>query len=202
MPAEATRSVRPTLNVRLISLFTGESQKSQKLFQNPPKSTLGPPKSSPEASKTPFLKDLSLKNVKEGNRMNSKMEFGAKLTPSWSANTFQNRCQNTKKSISKNNTFSTSIFTGFDPRFGSFFERFFGSKMHADSETKKSVQQAKNTVKTNAKLMSALVQQNIFQTKFCGKLHVFWDVDFGRLLKRFWKGLGKPKSLISAVFSM
>ena len=42
--------------------------------------------------------------------------------------------------------------------------------MHANSETKKSVQQAKNTVKTNAKLMSAFAQQNIFRTKICEKL--------------------------------
>ena len=92
----------------------------------------------------------------------------------------------------KNNTFWTSIFQGFDPYFGSVFGRFFGSKMCANSETKKSVRQAKNTVKTNAKLMSALAQQNIFRTKICEKLHVFRDIDFGRLLGGFWKGLGDP----------
>ena len=57
--------------------------------------------------------------------------------------------------------------------------------MHANSETKKSVRQAKNTVKTNAKLMSALAQQNIFRTKICEKSHVFRDIDFGRLLGEF-----------------
>ena len=62
--------------------------------------------------------------------------------------------------------------------------------MHANSETKKSVRQAKNTVKTNAKLMSAHVQQNIYRTKICEKSHVlgtlilegFWE-DFGRVLE-------------------
>mgnify|MGYP004224044421 FL=1 len=92
----------------------------------------------------------------------------------------------------KNNTFLTSIFQGFDPYFGIVFGRFFGSKMRANSETKKSVRQAKNTVKTNAKLMSALAQQNIFRTKISEKLHVFRDIDFGRLLGGFGKGLEDP----------
>ena len=83
-------------------------------------------------------------------------------------------------------------FKGFGPRFESVFGRFFGFQMHANSETKKSVRQAKNTVKTNVKLMSALAQQNIFRTKICEKLHVFRDIDFGRLLGEFWKGLGGP----------
>jgi hypothetical protein len=83
-------------------------------------------------------------------------------------------------------------FSRVRPYFGSVFGRFFGSKMHANSETKKSVRQAKNTVKTNAKLTLALVQQNIYRTKICEKSHVFWDIDFGRLLGGFWKGLGGP----------
>ena len=97
-----------------------------------------------------------------------------------------------KKSMLKNKVFSASIFGGIGLHFGRVFGRFFRSKVHANSETKKSVRQAKNTVKTNAKLMLALAQQNIFRTKICEKSHVFRDIDFGRLLGGFWKGLGDP----------
>ena len=116
----------------------------------------------------------------------------ANLAPSWRPKRLQNRGQNPKKSMLKNNTFSASILEGFGPRFGRVLGRFFGTKMHAESDLKKSVRQAKNTVKTNAKLMSALAQQNIFRTKICEKSHVFRDIDFGRLLAGFWKGLGDP----------
>ena len=114
------------------------------------------------------------------------------LAQSWRPKRFEKRPQNVKKSILKNKVFSASIFGGIGPRFGRVFGRFFRSKMHANSKTKKSVRQAKNTVKTNAKLMSALAQQNIFRTKICEKSHVFRDIDFGRLLAGFWKGLGDP----------
>ena len=72
--------------------------------------------------------------------------------------------------------------------------------MRANSETKKSVRQAKNTVKTNTKLMSALVQRSIFRTKIHEKSHVFWDIGFGRFLGGFWKGFGRLKSLIFVFF--
>ena len=59
--------------------------------------------------------------------------------------------------------------------------------MHAEGDVKKSVRQANNTVKTNTKLMLALVQRSIFRTKFDEKSHVFWDVDFGWILGGFWE---------------
>ena len=34
------------------------------------------------------------------------------------------------------------------------------------------------------------------------KLHVFWDLDFDRILGGFWEGFGRPKSSIFALFSM
>ena len=74
--------------------------------------------------------------------------------------------------------------------------------MHANSETKKSVRQAKNTVKTNTKLMSALAQRSIFQTKIHEKSHVFWDIDFDKVWGGFWKGFGRLKALIFAFFSI
>ena len=124
------------------------------------------------------------------------------LAQSWRPKRFQNRPQNVKKSMLKNKVFSASIFGGIGPRFARVFGRFFRSKMHANSKTKKSVRQAKNTVKTNTKLMSAFVQQSIFRTQIDEKSHVFWDIDFERFLKEFWKGFGRRKSMIFAVFSM
>ena len=102
----------------------------------------------------------------------------------------------------KNNTFSASILEGFGPRFGRVFGRFFGLKIHAESDLKKSVQQAKNIVKTNKKSMSALLQQSMFRAKIDEKLYVFWDIDFGWILGWFWEGFREPKSLIFALFSM
>ena len=126
----------------------------------------------------------------------------ANLAPSWRPKRLQNGGQNPKKSMLKNNTFSASILEGFGPCFGRVFGRFFGPKIHAESDSKKSVQQAKNTVKTNRKLMSALLQQSMFRAKIDEKSHVFWNIDFEWILEGFWEGFGKPKSLIFALFSM
>ena len=49
--------------------------------------------------------------------------------------------------------------------------------------------------------MLAFWQQSIFRTKIDEKSHVFWDIDFGRILEGFWDGFGRPKSLIFAFFS-
>ena len=124
------------------------------------------------------------------------------LAPSWRPKRLQNRGQKPPKSMLKNNTFSASIWEGFGLRFGRIFGRFFGPKIHAESDLKKSVQQAKNIVKTNRKLMSALLQQSMFRAKIDEKSHVFWDIDFAWILRGFWEGFGKPKSLIFALFSM
>ena len=125
----------------------------------------------------------------------------ANLAPSWKPKRLQNRGQNPKKSMLKNNTFSASILEGFGPRFGRVFGRFFGPKIHAESDVKKSVRQAKNIVKTNRKSMSALLQQSMFRAKIDEKSHVFWDIDFGWILGGFWGGFWRPKSLIFALFS-
>ena len=37
--------------------------------------------------------------------------------------------------------------------------------------------------------------------KYFEKIDVFWNFDFEGILGRFWKGFGKPKSLIFAIFS-
>ena len=124
------------------------------------------------------------------------------LAPSWRPKRLQNRGQNLKKSMLKNNTFSASIFKGFGPRFGRVFGKFFGPKIHSESHLKKSVRQAKNIVKTNRKSMSAVLQQSIFRAKIDEKSHVLGDIDFGWILGGFWEGFGKPKSLISALFSI
>ena len=102
----------------------------------------------------------------------------------------------------KNDAFLASSLRGFGRGFGEDFGRFFAPKIHANSDSKKSARQAKSTVKTNTKSMSALVQPSIFRKKIVEKLHVFWEVDFGSILKGFWEGFGRPKSLIFAFFSM
>ena len=109
------------------------------------------------------------------------------MAPSWRPKRLQNRGQNPKKSMLKNNTFSASILEGFGPRFGRVFGRFFGPKIHAESDSKKSVRQAKNTVKTNRKSMSASLQQSIFLAKIDENLHVFGT----SILIGFWKGFGR-----------
>ena len=102
-----------------------------------------------------------------------------------------------KKSMLKNKVFSASIFGGIGPRFGRVFGRFFKSKMHANSKTKKSVRQAKNTVKTNTKLMSALVQRSIFRTQIHEKSHAFGTL----ILEGFWKDFGRVLGGANPLFS-
>ena len=102
----------------------------------------------------------------------------------------------------RNNTFLASIFEGFGPRFGMVFGRFSGPKMHQKSDVTKSVREPFCIGKTNTKSMSELLQQSIFRAKIDEKSHVFWDLDFGRILGRFWEGFGRQKSSIFAFFSM
>ena len=130
------------------------------------------------------------------------MRFLANLAPSWRPKTLQNRDRNPKKTMLKNDTFLTSIFKGFGRRFGLVFGRFFGVKMRSKSDSKKSARQAKSIGKTNTKSMSALLQQSIFRARFDEKSHVFWDVDFDRILGGFGERFGRPNSSISAIFPM
>ena len=74
--------------------------------------------------------------------------------------------------------------------------------MQAESDLKKSVRRAKNTVKTKEKSMSALLRQSRFRAKIDEKMHIFGDIDFAWILGGFWGGFGKPKSLIFALFSI
>ena len=124
----------------------------------------------------------------------------ADLAPTWRPKTLQNPDQNLKKSMLKNNTFLASIFEGLGPRFGRVFGRFFCPKMYAKSNLKKNVREPFCTVKTNTKSMLALLQQSIFRAKIDEKSHVFWDIDFNSFLGGFWEGLGRPKSMIFAIF--
>ena len=97
----------------------------------------------------------------------------ANLAPSWKAKWLQNGGPNPKKSMLKKidvenpnprHVFSIDfgrVRTLFWKRFG----RFFGPKMHAKSDVKKSVRQANSIGKTNTKSMSALLQQRVFRAK-------------------------------------
>ena len=109
----------------------------------------------------------------------------ANLAPKSRPKRLQNRGQNEKKSMLKNDAFLASILGGFGGGFGMVFGRFFAPKMHANSDSKKIVRHAFCIVKTNTKSMSALVQPSIFRTKIDAKSHVFWDVDFGGILRGF-----------------
>ena len=122
----------------------------------------------------------------------------------WRPKRLPDRGQNPKKSMLKKASFSVSIFQGFQPPFGRVFGRIFWPKMDAKSDLKKSLRQAKSIGKTNTKSMSAFLRQNIFRAKIDEILHVFWNLDFERILGTFWEGFGKPKSSIFAfdVFSM
>ena len=62
-------------------------------------------------------------------------------------------------------------------------EWFLGPKIHAKSETKKSVRQAKSIVKTILQSMSALLEQTHFRMKIREELYVFWKVDLKDILK-------------------
>ena len=94
------------------------------------------------------------------------------------------------------------ILEGFGCRFGRIFGRFLGPKMYAKSNLKKRTREPFCIGKTNTKSMSAFLQQSIFRAKFDEKSHVFWNIDFERILGGFWEGFGKPKSSIFALFSM
>ena len=50
--------------------------------------------------------------------------------------------------------------------------------------------------------MLALATSIKNRAKINEKLHVFWDLDFDRILGRFWEGFGRPKSTIFELFSM
>ena len=103
--------------------------------------------------------------------------------------------------MSKKASFFESIFEGLGPRFWMVFGRFFGSKMHAKSDLKKSVRQAKSIGKTNTKSMSEPLQQSIFRAKINEKSHVFWDIDFEWILGGFGEGFGLPKSSVFLLFA-
>ena len=104
----------------------------------------------------------------------------------------------------KNNTFSASIFKGFGNRFGRVFGRFFGSKMHANSDLKKSVRQAKSIGKTNTKSMSALLRQRLFRVKIfeitCLLGHCF-QRRFGWILEGFWEAKSLDFGTFFVIFS-
>ena len=111
----------------------------------------------------------------------------ANLAPSWRPKRLQNRGPTPKKSILKNNTFSASISEGFAPRFGKVFGRFVDAKMRAKSETLNCVKHQQNTAWAHVFLMLALATSIKIRAKIEDKFHIFWDIDFGWILGRFWE---------------
>ena len=83
----------------------------------------------------------------------------------WRPKTLQNRGRNLKKTMLKNNTFSASILEGFGRRFGSVFGRFFGPKVHAKSNLRKSVRQAKNTGRNEYEIDVGTLATKAFSSK-------------------------------------
>ena len=78
----------------------------------------------------------------------------------------------------KNNVFLASIFKGFGPRFGRVFGRFFGPKMHAQSDEPNCVKSQQNTAWAHVFLMLALAASIKIRAKINQKSHVFLDFDF------------------------
>ena len=119
---------------------------------------------------------------------------GANLAPSWSPKTLQNRGREAKKSLLKNDTFSTSILEGFRLRFGRVFERFLNPKMNAFGE---------NAFFAKTWKISILLRENQYFQGFednknaktmvtnLGKHRCFLGLrfwrHFGRVLWGFWK---------------
>ena len=89
---------------------------------------LGPPKSSPERSKTRFLKTSNLKSFRGGGPLYQATTFEPNLAPSWRPQKLQKRGRNPKISTLKNDAFLTSILKGVRLRFGRVFGRFFQRK--------------------------------------------------------------------------
>ena len=67
--------------------------------------------------------------------------------------------------------------------------------MQAESDLKKSVRRAKNTVKTKEKSMSALLRQSRFRAKIDEKMLIFGDIDFGWILEGFLVGFLDQKCM-------
>ena len=124
----------------------------------------------------------------------------ANMAPSWRPKRLQNRGRNPKKSMLKNNTFLTSIFSSFGLRFARVFGRFFGSKMHENS---------KNTFLAKTLKIVVFPRENwYFQgfrdnkntktvAKNFEKIDIFWNIDFEGVLG----GFGDAKNLdFSRVF--
>ena len=129
----------------------------------------------------------------------------ANLAPSWRPKRLQNRGPKPKKSMLKNNTFLASILGGFGRRFGRFFGRFFGAKMHEKYQNMILAKTLKIVLpsRRNANFQEIDVAKKLKKrTKIDEKLHVFGDIDFGRIWGGFWEGFGRPKSSIFALFSM
>ena len=103
----------------------------------------------------------------------------------------------------KNNTFSASILEGFGPRFGRVFGRFFGAKMHGNCANMILAKTLKIVLpsRRNANFQGIEDNKNAKNmTKNHEKINVFGDLGFGSVLGGFWKGFGRPKSSIFAVF--
>ena len=140
-----------------------------------------------------------------GVRLHVWEAFWANLAPSWRPKRLQNRGPNLKKSMLKNDSFSTSILETFWPCFDNLFETFFNRKMHEN---------CKNIILAETLKIVIFPRENAYfqeiehqkkekhRAKIDEKSHVFWDLDFDRIWGGFWEGFGKPKSSIFDYFSM
>ena len=128
----------------------------------------------------------------------------ANLAPSWKPKRLQNRGQNEKKSMLKNNTFLTSIFSLFGLRFGRVFDRFFGSKTDENPPNTFLAKTLKIVVFPRENRYFQGFEDNKDTKTIAKKLEktmLFLDFDFGGVLEGFWEGFGRSKTLIFAVFS-
>ena len=116
--------------------------------------------------------------------------------PTWRPKRLRNRGRNPKKSMSKNNTFSASIFKGFGLR----FRRIFWWFLEGNAELISNCEWKLRTLKILIFLRkNAYFQENLDKkyVKFIRKMHekslFFRTFDFERILEGFWEGFGRPK---------
>ena len=115
----------------------------------------------------------------------------ADLAPSWRPKTLRNRGRNPKKSMSKNNTFSASIFKGFGLRFRRVFWWFFEESVELilNFESKLKTLKIVIFLRENAYFQENLCRKYV---EFIRKMHeknaVFLDLRFEGLFGRVLGG--------------
>ena len=128
----------------------------------------------------------------------------ANLAPSWRPKTLPDRSRNPRKSMSKNNMFSASIFKGFGFHFRTIFWWFFEESLELISNCESELRALKIAIflGKNAYFKESLGRKYVeFIRKMHEKTLFFWTFDLVGFLGGFGEGFGRPKSSIFALFA-